>query len=66
LNEGTFIYYKEDTDTLRIELPNVGSYEAITVDAASPYAEITTEVKAGKQTLQFARKSDWGLAISRI
>jgi hypothetical protein len=65
-NEGTFIFYKEDTDTLRIELPNAGSYESIVVDACSPYAETTTHVKAGNQTLQFPRKSDWGIAISRI
>jgi len=63
---GVFIYYKEDTDTLSIELPTAGSYEAILVDARSPYTEITTQVEAGQQTLQLPRKSDWGISIARI
>ncbi|MEX0711645.1 MAG: hypothetical protein WD278_04810, partial [Pirellulales bacterium] len=60
-----WLFYKEDAETLRIDLSGMaGPQHAVAVDARKPYEELDLGLlEATDQVWQAPYRSDWGLAV---
>ncbi len=62
---GGYVLYKEEADTLRVDLSGAcGPLPTIAVDTRRPYEEVALgELPAEEQTIELPRKSDWAVAV---
>ena len=60
-----FVFYKEDTDSVQMDLSSTGSARrAVAVDTKAAYAEIDLGMLAAEtQTVQLPGLSDWAVAV---
>ncbi|MHC4743643.1 MAG: DUF5060 domain-containing protein [Planctomycetota bacterium] len=67
LSTGRYVFYKEDTDTIRMNLKRFpGMHKAVAVDTKKPYEEIDIHGVNGKyQEWKAPYKSDWAIAFAR-
>ena len=60
----TYVFYKEDTDTTRVDLSAAAApLKAIAVDTTKEYREIVLDsLRPAKQTIKLPARSDWAVA----
>ena len=63
--KGHFVFYKEDTRVLTIDLSSMNRNQpAVAVDTTRGYREISLgRLSPGKHELRFPRQSDWAVAV---
>ena len=62
------VFYKEDSDSIRLELPrSAGPQAAVAVDAKKPYKEIDLGVlDAESHRIKLPYGSDWAITVGRF
>jgi hypothetical protein len=65
LNGNDYVFYREDADSIRIDLSAMQSPQpVVAVDCLEPYVEISLgTLPPGDQRIRLAKRSDWAVAI---